>query len=234
MPDQIENAAPYAWPYDASLSAATTALLIIDMQNDFLTEGGYISHQGYDISATRSIIPRVQSLLQAFRQKKWQVYHTREGHRPDLSTLPARELHRSRNIPSAQGIGSPSPLGGRLLIRGGKGHDIIPELYPIQGEPVIDKPGKGAFANTDFELILRNRGIRNLVVVGVTTDICVSTTVREASDRGFDCAIVEDACASVDAKLHDATLECVKSEGGIFGAVVKADDVINALNGYLS
>ncbi|PSK42740.1 Pyrazinamidase/nicotinamidase [Elsinoe australis] len=225
---QIAAAVPYVWPYDSSLSRETTALVIIDMQNDFLTEGGYISQQGYDISASRAIIPAVQSLLHTFRKAGWQVYHTREGHRADLSTLPPREAFRSCNNPSQQGIGAPSPLGGRLLVRGGKGHDIIPELYPIEGEPVIDKPGKGAFANTDFELILRNRGIRNLIVAGVTTDICVSTTVREASDRGFECAIVGDACASVDVKLHDATLESVKSEGGIFGTVVKAQDVVGS------
>ncbi|KAF4555030.1 Hypothetical protein D9617_3g020990 [Elsinoe fawcettii] len=195
------------------------------MQNDFLTPGGYISHQGYDISGARAIIPTVQKLLEAFRGG-WQVYHTREGHRADLSTLPAREAFRSRNNPSGQGIGAPSPLGGRLLIRGGKGHDIIDELYPLEGEPIVDKPGKGAFANTDFELMLRNRGIRNLVFAGVTTDICVSTTIREATDRGFECAVVSDACASVDSKLHKATLESIKSEGGIFGTVVTSLDVL--------
>ncbi|KAF4312129.1 Peroxyureidoacrylate/ureidoacrylate amidohydrolase RutB [Botryosphaeria dothidea] len=226
---QISAAVPYAWPYDGSFSRETTALVIIDMQNDFCTEGGYITHQGYDISGTRAIIPKIQSALHAFRQAGWQVYHTREGHRPDLSTLPPREAFRSRNNPSGQGIGAPSPLGGRLLIRGGKGHDTIPELYPIEGEPILDKPGKGAFANTDFELLLRNRGIRNLLVAGVTTDVCVSTTIREASDRGFDCAILRDACASVDEALHKATLGSIIGEGGIFGTVLAVDNVLEAM-----
>ncbi|KAL1632725.1 hypothetical protein SLS56_003422 [Neofusicoccum ribis] len=226
---QIAASAPYAWPYDASFSAQTTALVIIDMQNDFCSEGGYITHQGHDISSTRAIIPAVQSVLRAFRQAGWQVYHTREGHRPDLSTLSPREAFRSRNNPSGQGIGAPSPLGGRLLIRGGKGHDIIPELYPIEGEPVIDKPGKGAFAHTDFELLLRNRGIKNLLVAGVTTDVCVSTTIREASDRGFDCAILSDACASVDEALHKAMLQSIAGEGGIFGAVLGVGSVLEAM-----
>ncbi|KAK0642248.1 Peroxyureidoacrylate/ureidoacrylate amidohydrolase RutB [Lasiodiplodia hormozganensis] len=225
----IAAAVPYAWPFDASFSQETTALVIIDMQNDFCTDGGYITHQGHDISGARAIIPAIQAVLHAFRKAGWQVYHTREGHRADLSTLAPREAFRSRNNPSGQGIGAPSPLGGRLLIRGGKGHDIIPELYPIEGEPIVDKPGKGAFAHTDFELLLRNRGIRNLLMAGVTTDVCVSTTVREASDRGFDCAVLKDACASVDAALHEATLSSIAGEGGIFGTVLTVGNVLEAM-----
>lgn len=152
-----------------------------------------------------------------------------QGHRPDLSTLSPREAFRSGNNSSGQGIGAPSPLGGRLLIRGGKGHDTIPELYPIEGEPVIDKPGKGAFAHTDLELLLRNRGIKNLLVAGVTTDVCVSTTIREASDRAFDCALLKDACAGVDEALHEATLDSIIGEGGIFGAVMAVQNVLEAM-----
>jgi nicotinamidase-related amidase len=191
-------------------------------------EGGYLSFQGYDISSARAIIPSLQRLLSGFRNGGFQVYHTREGHRPDLSTLPARELLRSRNNPSGTGVGDRGPLG-RLLIRGEAGHDIIPELYPTEGEPIIDKPGKGAFANTDFELLLRNRGVTSLVIAGVTTDVCVSTTMREANDRGFDCLLIEDATAAAEDELKVSTIESVKMEGGIFGAVGKVAEVLQAI-----
>ncbi|KAH0538840.1 hypothetical protein GP486_008753, partial [Trichoglossum hirsutum] len=149
-------------------------------------------------------------------------------HRPDLSTLSARELYRSTNNASGTGIGSVGPLG-RLLIRGEPGHDTIPELYPLEREPVIDKPGKGAFAHTDFELLLRIRGIRNLVLAGVTTDVCVSTTMREANDRGYDCLLVKDGTAATEEVLHAATCEGVRMEGGIFGATASVEDVLEAL-----
>lgn len=153
------------------------------------------------------------------------------GHRPDLSTLSSRETYRSRNNASGLGIGSPGPLG-RLLIRGEVGHDSIDELYPIPGEPVIDKPGKGAFSYTDFELLLRNKGVKNLVLTGVTTDVCISTTMREANDRGFDCVVMEDASAASDPSLHISTLESVKMEGGIFGAVAKTEDLVHAVENF--
>ena len=152
------------------------------------------------------------------------------GHRPDLSTLSSRERFRSRNNPRKLGIGDSGPLG-RFLIRGEPGHDVIPELSPQIDEIIIDKPGRGAFAHTDFEHILRIRGIKNLVLVGVTTDVCVSTTMREANDRGFDCLLLEDATAAATPELHDATVESVKMEGGIFGAVAKTHDVIDAFRG---
>lgn len=192
-------------------------------------DGGYLSHQGYDISATRAILPNVRSLLDACRRKGFQVYHTREGHRSDCSDLSPRELFRSRNNTSGLGIGDLGPLG-RLLIRGEPGHDTIPELYPIEGEPIVDKPGKGAFAHTDFDLLLRIKGVRNLILCGATTDVCVHTTMREANDRGYDCLLVEDACAASDAKLHRAAVEMVKTEGGIFGATVSTDSLLGALN----
>ncbi|KAK5685422.1 hypothetical protein LTS10_003500 [Elasticomyces elasticus] len=145
-----------------------------------------------------------------------------------LSDLPSRELFRSRNNASGLGIGDRGPLG-RLLVRGEAGHDTIKELYPVDGEPVIDKPGKGAFTNTDFDLLLRTKGVRNLIICGVTTDVCVSTTMREANDRGYDCLLVEDCCAASYKNLHNAAIETVRTEGGIFGATAKLEDVLNGL-----
>jgi nicotinamidase-related amidase len=206
-----------------------------------------MEYQGYDISAAQNLIPKLQVLLNAFRASGFPVYHTREGtypsvprfnpsltvsgHRPDLSTLSTREAYRSRNNASGLGIGSQGPLG-RLLIRGEPGHDTVDELYPVPGEPVIDKPGRGAFAHTDFELLLRNKGIKNLVIAGVTTDVCVSTTVREANDRGFDCVVLEDGTAASEPSLHLSTIESIKMEGGIFGAVAKLEDVVHAVENF--
>ncbi|PTU18561.1 hypothetical protein P175DRAFT_0503359 [Aspergillus ochraceoroseus IBT 24754] len=224
-------AVPYDWPHDATLTPYTTALVIIDMQKDFCAPGGYMEFQGYDISAAQALIPKLQHLLNTFRSAGFPVYHTREGHRPDLSTLSSREAYRSRNNGSGLGIGSPGPLG-RLLIRGEVGHDTVDELYPIPGEPVIDKPGRGAFAHTDFELLLRNKGIKNLVLAGVTTDVCVSTTMREANDRGFDCVVLDDGTTASEPHLHVNTIESVKMEGGIFGAVAKLEDVVQAVENF--
>lgn len=209
-----------------------------------------MEYQGYDITPSQAIIPKIQTVLNSFRSAGFPVYHTREGnsfplihwlmsiitdtfqgHRPDLSTLSSRENYRSRNNASGLGVGSPGPLG-RLLIRGEVGHDTIDELYPIPGEPVIDKPGRGAFAHTDFELLLRNKGVKNLVIVGVTTDVCVSTTMREANDRGFDCVVLEDATGASDATLHMSTMDSVKMEGGIFGTVSKTDDLVHAVENF--
>jgi nicotinamidase-related amidase len=208
-----------------------------------------MEYQGYDISPARALIPKLQRLLHAFRTAGFPVYHTREGrllvyghyatetlmtgvgHRPDLSTVPSRETYRAQNNASGLGIGSPGPLG-RLLIRGELGHDTVDELYPIQGEPVIDKPGRGAFAHTDFELLLRNKGIKNLVLAGITTDINVSTTMREANDRGFDCVLLEDGCAAREPSLHVTTCESVKMDGGALGAVTKVDDVVHAVENF--
>lgn len=154
-----------------------------------------------------------------------------QGHRPDLSTLSSRERFRSKNNATGLGIGSQGPLG-RLLIRGEPGHDIVPELYPLDNEPIIDKPGRGAFAHTDFELLLRIKGIKNLVMAGVTTDVCVSSTMREANDRGFDCVLLEDGTAASEASLHIGACESIKMEGGIFGATAKMDDVIEAVENF--
>jgi nicotinamidase-related amidase len=174
------EAEPYKWPHDASFSPSTSALVVIDMQVDFCSPGGYLDCQGIPIEPTRAVIPKIQSLLTAFRRAGFPVYHTREGHRPDLSTLSSRELLRSRNNPIGMGIGDHGPLG-RLLVRGEKGHEIIPELAPLASEPVIDKPGRSAFQHTDFKLLLDNRSIKNLVICGVTTDVCVTSTMRDAS-----------------------------------------------------
>jgi nicotinamidase-related amidase len=176
------------------------------------------------------MIPRLQSLLAAFREKRFPIYHTREGHRPDLSTLSSRELYRSKNNSSGLGIGDTGPLG-RLLVRGEAGHDIIPELYPLSHENVIDKPGRSAFQHTDFTLMLNIKGIRNLVICGVTTDVCVTSTMRDANDNGFDCLLVEDATAASEEELHKAAVKMVKTEGGIFGAVSSTEKILAALGG---
>ncbi|CZR61441.1 related to amidases related to nicotinamidase [Phialocephala subalpina] len=226
--DASIDAEPYKWPHDGTFDPATTALVIIDMQRDFCSANGYLAQQGYDLALVQSIILPLQGLLAAFRSHGFPVYHTREGHRPDLSTLSSRELLRSRNNPSGLGIGDSGPLG-RLLVRGEAGHDIIPELYPIDGENIIDKPGRSAFQHTDFKLILNIKGIKNLILCGATTDVCVHSTMREANDNGFDCLIVEDCTAAAEKQLHDFAIESVKSEGGIFGAVTTAEKVLTAL-----
>ena len=179
-PATMLQAKPYQWPHDSSFGPSTTALIIVDMQKDFLCPGGYLDSQGLSVEPTRAVIPQVQRLLAAFRTSGFPIYHTREGHRPDLSTLSSRELLRSRNNPSGRGIGDEGPLG-RHLVRGEQGHDIIPELAPLPSEPVIDKPGRSAFQHTDLKLLLDNRRVRNLVICGVTTDVCVTSTMRDGS-----------------------------------------------------
>lgn len=174
------NARPYQWPHNYSLSQKSTALIIVDMQKDFCSPGGYLDSQGLSVEDTRAVIPQIQSLLASFRKAGIQVFHTREGHRPDLSTLSSRELLRSRNNPSGRGIGDEGPLG-RHLVRGEEGHGIIPELEPLPSEPVIDKPGRSAFLHTDLKLLLDNKAIKNLVLCGVTTDVCVTSTMRDGS-----------------------------------------------------
>ncbi|OSX57163.1 hypothetical protein POSPLADRAFT_1186074 [Postia placenta MAD-698-R-SB12] len=221
-------AKPYLWPQDGSFSRSSTALVIIDMQNDFCHEQGYLVYQGGSVQHTRTVIPKIAQLLEVFRERQFPIYHTREGHRPDLSTLSSREHFRSRNNSSGLGIGDQGPLG-RMLVRGEHGHDIVDELYPLEGEPVIDKPGRSAFAHTDLDLLLRIRGVRNLVICGVTTDVCVHSTMREANDRGYDCLLVEDASGAGTDGLHRAAVEMVQHEGGIFGAVATTADIMKAV-----
>jgi biuret amidohydrolase len=204
------------------------ALLIIDMQRDFLDPAGYIAKSGVDVGGLRAVIPQVRRLLLAARKQGILVVHTREGHRPDLSDLTA--VKRRRAAGAGAPIGSVGPLG-RLLVRGEPGHAIVEELLPLEGEPVIDKPGFGAFYATDLELILRTAGITSLTLAGVTTDICVHSTLREAVDRGFDCVTVGDACAAADPDIHAAMLACICGEGGILGTVAGTQEVLAAWSG---
>jgi nicotinamidase-related amidase len=214
-----------AEPYPFDLIAAQAGLVIIDMQRDFLEPGGFGTALGNDVSLLRRTIAPTRRLLEAARVASLTVIHTREGHRPDLADLPPAKKARGR-LPN--GIGDPGPMG-RILVRGEPGHDIIPELYPVPGEPVVDKPGKGAFHATDLDAMLKNRGITQLVVCGVTTEVCVNTTVREANDRGYECVVVEDCVGSYFPEFQEMGLRMIKAQGGIFGWVASSDAVIAAL-----
>ena len=214
-----------AEPYGFVCETDRTALLVIDMQRDFLEPGGFGELLGNDVSLLARAVPPTQRVLAAARAAGVMVVHTREGHRPDLSDCPPAKRRRGR---LAVGIGDQGPMG-RVLVRGEAGHGIVPELAPVDGEPIVDKPGKGAFYATDLEATLRNRGIESLWVTGVTTEVCVNTTVREANDRGFECLVLEDCVGSYFPEFQRAALDMIKAQGGIFGWVAQSAPVLEAL-----
>ena len=223
--DTHETLSVGAEPYPYDFVPIHCALLIIDMQRDFLEPGGFGEMLGNDVSRLRRTIEPNRRLLAAWRAAGLQVIHTREGHRPDLADLPPAKKIRGR---SNSRIGDLGPMG-RILVRGEPGHDIISELYPLPTEPVIDKPGKGAFFATDLHAILQNRGIEKLVVTGVTTEVCVNTTVREANDRGYDCLVPEDCVGSYFPEFQEMGLRMIKAQGGIFGWVSDSARILAAL-----
>lgn len=215
-----------AQPFSFNFDLKSTALIMIDMQRDFIEPGGFGEMLGNDVSLLRSAIAPCKAVLDAARRSGLLVIHTREGHRPDLADLhPAKRTRGGKTF-----IGTDGPMG-RILVRGEKGHDFIPELYPIEGEPILDKPGKGAFYETDLHLILEANGIRSLILCGVTTEVCVNTTAREANDRGYEVLVVEDAVASYFPEFHRVALEMIRAQGAIVGWVAQSAAVSSALAG---
>jgi biuret amidohydrolase len=220
------DANPYRWPYDGRIEPGCTALMLIDWQVDFCGPGGYVDQMGYDLSLTRDGLGPTARVLATARELSMTVIHTREGHRPDLSDLPANKRWRSRQAGAE--IGSRGPCG-RILVRGEPGWEIVPEVAPRPGEPIIDKPGKGAFYATDLDLVLRTRGITHLVLTGITTDVCVHTTMREANDRGYECLLLSDCAGATERRHHEAALSMVTMQGGVFGAIATSEQLRTVL-----
>ena len=221
------RADPYDFPYNGDLRPENTVVMVIDMQRDFCSAGGYFHSMGYDVSPVMATVNPIRRVLAAARRREFHIMHTRQGRRPDLSDLPEVARWRSQN--GGAEIGSPGPMG-RFMIRGEEGFQIIDELKPERDEPVIDKAGSGAFYGTDLELLLHRYGIANMVFTGITTDVCVHSTIREATDRGFDCLLLENCCAATVASNHAAALSMIKQEGGYFGSVATSDAFVDAIN----
>ena len=217
---------PYTWPYDGPVDPAKTALVCIDWQVDFCGPGGYVDTMGYDLKLTRAGLEPTAVVLAAARAAGMLVVHTREGHLPDLSDCPPNKLWRSKRI--GAGIGDAGPCG-RILVKGEPGWEIVPEVAPIEGEPIVDKPGKGAFYATNLDLLLRVAGVTHLIFTGITTDVCVHTTMREANDKGYECLLLEDCTGATDYGNYLAALQMVKMQGGVFGAVAPSSALLAAM-----